>query len=48
MIVIFQLKFVEEAAIWRARNYGDDRLIKKAYDYETPSCTRLKEIFGIA
>ena len=43
----FREKSYKEAAIWRARNYGDERLLKKAYEYETPSCNRMKEVFGI-
>ncbi len=39
-------EFLEETAIWRARNYGDERLLRKAHEYETPSCTRLNHIFG--
>jgi hypothetical protein len=43
---IFKFEFIEETAIWRARNYGDERLLRKAHEYETPSCTRLNHIFG--
>lgn len=42
----FREKSYKETAIWRARNYGDERLLRKAHDYETPSCTRLNHIFG--
>lgn len=35
-----------EAAIWRARNYGDERMIKKAMDYEMPACERINQVFG--
>jgi len=44
----FREKSYKETAIWRARNYGDERLLKKAMDYETPSCERIKSIFGAA
>lgn len=42
----FREKSYKETAIWRARNYGDERLLRKAHDYETPSCTRMNHIFG--
>lgn len=42
----FREKSYKETAIWRARNYGDERLLRKAHEYETPSCTRLNHIFG--
>lgn len=42
----FREKSYKETAIWRARNYGDERLLRKAHDYETPSCTRINHIFG--
>jgi len=42
----FREKSYKETAIWRARNYGDERLLKKAYEYETPSCTRINHVFG--
>ncbi len=37
---------IEETAIWRARTYGDERLLRKATEYETPSCDRISHIFG--
>lgn len=42
----FKEKSYKETAIWRARNYGDERLLRKAHEYETPSCTRINHIFG--
>jgi len=42
----FREKSYKETAIWRARNYGDERLLKKAHEYETPSCTKINHIFG--
>jgi len=42
----FREKSYKETAIWRARNYGDERLLRKAHEYETPSCTRINHIFG--
>jgi len=42
----FREKSYKETAIWRARNYGDERLIRKAHEYDTPSCTRINHIFG--
>lgn len=42
----FREKTYKETAIWRARNYGDERLLKKANEYETPSCDRIRNIFG--
>lgn len=42
----FREKTYKETAIWRARNYGDERLLKKATEYETPSCDRIKNVFG--
>lgn len=42
----FREKSYKETAIWRARNYGDERLLKKAHEYETPSCTRINQIFS--
>jgi len=40
------LFFQGEAAIWRARNYGDERMIKKAMDYDMPACERINQVFG--
>ena len=40
------VSFAEETAIWRARHYGDDRLLKKAYEIDTPSCDKINHIFG--
>lgn len=42
----FREKSYKETAIWRARNYGDERLLRKAHEYETPSCTRMNHVFG--
>jgi hypothetical protein len=42
----FREKSYKEAAVWRARNYGDDRMIKKAMEVETPSCEKINHIFG--
>ena len=35
-----------DTAMWRAKNYGDERLFKKASEIETPSCNRINSIFG--
>jgi DnaJ family protein B protein 12 len=42
----FREKSYREAAIWRARNYGDDRQLLKAQNYEMPACDRINHIFG--
>lgn len=42
----YREKSHKETAVWRARNYGDERLLRKAMDYETPSCDRIHHIFG--
>jgi hypothetical protein len=34
-----------DTAIWRARTYGDERLLKKATEIETPSCNKISSIF---
>ncbi|CAF0718881.1 unnamed protein product [Brachionus calyciflorus] len=44
----YREKTYKETAMWRARNYGDERLLRKASEYETPSCDRIKNIFGAA
>lgn len=38
-------RIYKDTAIWRARNYGDERLLKKANDLEMQSCDRLKKYF---
>lgn len=42
----YREKNYKETAIWRARHYGDDRLLKKAYEIDTPSCDKINHIFG--
>lgn len=41
----FREKSYRDTAIWRARTYGDDRLLKKATEIETPSCNKISSIF---
>jgi DnaJ family protein B protein 12 len=42
----YREKSYKETAIWRARTYGDERLIKRASDMETPSCDKINKIFN--
>lgn len=41
-------RIYRETQIWRAKNYGDDRLLKKAADHKMPSCEKLRDIFNAA
>lgn len=44
----FKEKHFKETAMWRAQKVDDERLMRKANDYETPACDKLRTIFGMA
>lgn len=42
----FREKSYKETHIWRARNYGDERAIRRATEIETPSCDKITQLFN--
>jgi hypothetical protein len=44
--ILCKFIFQGENAIFKARAYSDEKMLKKAMDYEMPMCERLKTVFG--
>ncbi|XP_014789306.1 dnaJ homolog subfamily B member 12 isoform X2 [Octopus bimaculoides] len=42
----FKERSYKETLIWRAKNYGDSKLYKKAMNMEVPSCNHLNNLYG--